>query len=177
MARLTAGQWEQARAEYEVRGISLGEVARRFGITTGAVSQRAKKEGWIQGKTKGLVDKKVNAVKMLAEYGIETKELPYSFQHTIETVAKERLQADGVLAQVDVALGRKVLDMLEKVQSPEELELVARARKHLAPQAPKTETRVTVTQQQAQAIQPLSPAEALRELARQEDEGDETSGA
>ena len=27
MGRLTQEQWEQARAEYEVRGISLGEIA------------------------------------------------------------------------------------------------------------------------------------------------------
>ena len=27
MARLTADQWEQARAEYEVRGVSLGDDA------------------------------------------------------------------------------------------------------------------------------------------------------
>ena len=34
MARLTSEQWEQARAEYEVRGVSLGEVARRFGAVS-----------------------------------------------------------------------------------------------------------------------------------------------
>ena len=28
MGRLTQEQWEQARAEYEVRGISLGEIAK-----------------------------------------------------------------------------------------------------------------------------------------------------
>lgn len=45
MARLTSEQWEQARAEYEVRGVSLGEVARRFGVSQQAASKRARKDG------------------------------------------------------------------------------------------------------------------------------------
>lgn len=45
MARLTDRQWEQARAEYEVRGISLGEVAKSFGVATSSVSRKAKAEG------------------------------------------------------------------------------------------------------------------------------------
>ena len=55
MARLTSEQWEQARAEYEVRGVSLGEVARRFGVSQQAASKRARKEGWKQGKSCGVV--------------------------------------------------------------------------------------------------------------------------
>lgn len=54
MARLTPEQWEQARAEYEVRGVSLGDIARRFGVSQQAASKRARKEGWKQGKVVGL---------------------------------------------------------------------------------------------------------------------------
>lgn len=50
MARLTPEQWEQARAEYEVRGVSLGDIARRFGVSQQAASKRARKEGWKQGE-------------------------------------------------------------------------------------------------------------------------------
>ena len=50
MARLTPEQWERARAEYEVRGVSLGDVAKRFGVATSSVSRRARAEGWMQGK-------------------------------------------------------------------------------------------------------------------------------
>lgn len=166
MPRLTPEQWEQAKADYEVKGISLGEVARRYGVTTGAVSQKAKKDGWIQGKSKGLVDKKVNAVKALAEYGLQTKDLPYTLRHTIETVAQERLQADGALAEFDLALALKGQELLQNARTPEDYELIARGRKHLAPQLPKTETKVTVNNQQAQAIQPLSPKQVLEELAK-----------
>lgn len=166
MPRLTQAQWEQARAEYEVRGISLGEIARRYGVTTGAVSQKARKEGWIQGKTKGLVDKKVNAVKALAEYGVETKDLPYTLRHTIETVAAERIQADGALAEFDLALALKGQELLQKAKTPEDYELIARGRKHLAPQQPKNEVKVNMTQQSQTAIMPLTPKQALRELSK-----------
>ena len=63
MARLTVEQWEQARAAYEVRGISLGEVARQFGVSDVAVGKHARKEGWIQGKSSGLADKKVKSIR------------------------------------------------------------------------------------------------------------------
>ena len=49
MARLKAEQWEQARAEYEVRGVSLGDIARSLKVATSSVSRRAKAEGWTQG--------------------------------------------------------------------------------------------------------------------------------
>lgn len=35
MGRLTQEQWEQARAEYEVRGISLGEIAKFKSLVDG----------------------------------------------------------------------------------------------------------------------------------------------
>lgn len=161
MARLSAEQWEQARAEYEVRGASMGDIARKYGVTTGAVCQRAKKEGWIQGKTKYLVDKKVSAIKALAEFGMETKNLPYNFRHTIETVARERLQAEGLLANFDVALAAKGLELLQTVESIADFELLARSRRHLAQQK-ESSTTVNVNQQQAQGF--LSPRDAIIEM-------------
>ena len=57
MARLTPEQWERARAEYEVRGVSLGDVAKRFGVATSSVSRRARAEGGMQGKMQDLASK------------------------------------------------------------------------------------------------------------------------
>ena len=94
MARLTADQWEQARAEYEVRGVSLGDVAKRFGVATSSVSRRARAEGWIQGKMQELAERKVAAVKELAAVETQTQDLPLRFQHTLQSVVQERLQAE-----------------------------------------------------------------------------------
>lgn len=164
MGRLSAEKWEMARAEYEVRGISLGEIARRYAVDIAAVSRRAKKEGWIQGKSQGLVERKVAAVKEIMAVKRESQGLPLTYQHTIESVAKERLQADGALAAFDLALIRKGMALLEEVADPSDFELLARSRKHLAPQTPKNEVKVSMTQQAA--IAPLTPKQALQELAK-----------
>lgn len=166
MARLTAEQWEQARAEYEVRGISLREVAKVIGVDRAAVSKRAKKEGWTQGKSHMLVERKVAAIKEIMNVEAESHTLPATFQHTIETVAKERLQAEGLLASFDIALITKGIDLLNLVETPADYELIARSRKHLAPQAPKESTTVNVSQRQT-AIQQLTPRDALIEITRQ----------
>ncbi|MDR1685026.1 MAG: hypothetical protein LBR82_01050, partial [Desulfovibrio sp.] len=60
MPRLTTSQWEQARAEYEVRtDRTLTDVAAQFGVDRSSMSLRAKREGWQRGKLHGLVLKKV----------------------------------------------------------------------------------------------------------------------
>ena len=135
MARLTSEQWEQARAEYEVRGVSLGEVARRFGVSQQAASKRARKEGWKQGKSCGVVEKKVSAIKALYEVEQESCDLPTTFRATIDDVVRERLEADHLFAQFDKALILKAHAVLSKVELPEEWETMTRGRRNLAPPA------------------------------------------
>lgn len=84
MARLSAEQWEQARAEYEVRGVSLGEVAKAFGVATSSVSRRARAEGWTQGKMQDLVERKVAAAKEMQAVETQMQELPLRFQLTLQ---------------------------------------------------------------------------------------------
>lgn len=149
MARLTVEQWEAARAEYEVRGVSLGDVAKRFGVATSSVSRRANADGWIQGKMQDLAERKVAAVKELAAVETQTQDLPLRFQHTFQSVVQERLQAEGLLASLDVALATKAISLAGLATSPEEIEVLSRARKNLAPaqQSPAQQTTVTVNQQ------------------------------
>lgn len=172
MGRLDTQTWERARAEYEVRGISLGEVAKRFGVNISTVSRRAKADGWIQGKLQPLAEQKVAAVKALHDYKAKTQDLPVTFQLTLEDVARTRLQADEALAALDVALANKTREMLARTDDPEVVETLSRARKNIAPTSAKgAETTVNVNQQQAQEqqgarVQPLSPRDALAELVR-----------
>ena len=171
MARLTSEQWEQARAEYEVRGVSLGEVARRFGVSQQAASKRARKEGWKQGKSCGVVEKKVSAIKALYE-------VPTTFRATIDDVVRERLEADHLFAQFDKALILKAHAVLSKVELPEEWETMTRGRRNLAPQQERG-TTVNVSQQasaQAAALagaSVLSPRDALNEILEQEQRRDD----
>ena len=111
MGRLAQKKCEEAPAEYEVRDISLREVAQLFGVAESAARRRAKGEGWIQGKSARLVEKKVSTVKALAEVNFESAQLPRIMRFTIERVAEERLQAEGLLASLDAALGSRAIEM------------------------------------------------------------------
>ena len=166
MARLTAEQWEKARADYEVRGISLGEVARQHGITRQAVSLRAKNENWQQGKTCGLVNKKVNAIKELTEAEAETCHLPQVYQLTIEQAVKEQLEAEGLLAALSNRIASRAIALTTDANTPEDLETLSRVKRNLMPQQAPASTTVNVAQTQAQQVMtPDQVCDAL--IARQ----------
>lgn len=169
MARLKPDQWEQARAEYEVRGVSLGDVAKLFGVATSSVSRRAKAEGWTQGKMQDLADRKIAAIKEIAAVETQTQDLPLRFQHTLQSVVQERLQAEGMLASLDVALATKAIALANQATKADELEILSRARKNLAPtqQAPAPQTTVNVQQQAQAGVVMPSPRDALAEVVRQ----------
>lgn len=182
MARLNATQWEQARADYEVRGVSLGDVAKRFGVATSSVSRRARAEGWAQGKMQDLVTRKVAAVKELAAVETQTQDLPLRFQHTLQSVVRERLQAEGMLASLDVALATKAIALAHQATNAADIETLSRARKNLAPVTPAQQTTVTVNQQTqagaaAEAVSvppaPPTPEGAVRAVLRGALEGDD----
>lgn len=174
MARLTPEQWEQARAEYEVRGVSLGVIAEYFGVSDVAVGKRARKEGWTKGKSSDIVEKKVNAIKLLYDIERQSSDLPQTFRTTIDDVVRERLEADHLLAQLDKALMLKAHAILAKVELPEDWEIMTRGRRNLAPQHERggQTTTVTVNQQQAaQAeVKMPSPRDALAEIVRRAEE-------
>lgn len=170
MSRLTAEQWEQARAEYEVRGLSLGEIARRFGISDVAVGKRARKEHWEQGKSSELIDKKVKAIKELYEVEQKSSDLPRTFRTTLEDVVRERVETEFALARFDQALIRRGLELLQGVEEPAQWELLTRGRRNLHPDRERQGTTVNVSQQQAQQVRQLSPKEALAEIRGNGDE-------
>lgn len=149
MARLSEDQWQAAKAEYEVRGISLGDVAKKYGVATSSVSRKAKADGWVQGKMQELAERKIAAVKEMAAVEMQTQELPLRFRHTLQTVVQERLQAEGMLASLDIALADRAIALAMEATSPDDIETLSRARKNLAPSvhAPAPQTNVTVTQQ------------------------------
>lgn len=169
MARLTDEQWERARAEYEVRGVSLGEVAKVFGVATSSVSRRARAEGWTQGKMQDLVERKVAAAKEIHAVETQMQDLPLRFRMTLEEAVQERLNAEGLLARLDATLARKGTLMAQAAVTPEELEMLSRVSRNIRPQAERSpQTTVTVTQQQAASAQAaLSPRDALAEIVRQ----------
>lgn len=135
LSKLSLETWEQARAEYEVRGLSLGEIAKKFSVDRAAISRRAKTEGWVRGKNHGIVEKKLNAIKSLAEVNEESHALPMTFQATVEQVVQERLRAEGLLQSLSVALLEKGLELARQVRVAQDWESMTRGHKNLQPQA------------------------------------------
>lgn len=156
MARLTAAQWEQARADYEVRGISLGEIGKRYAVATSSVSRKAKADGWTQGKMQGLVERKVAVVKEMQEVETQTQQLPLRFQLTLQEVVQERLGTEAAALHFARVVAQKGAEMAALAKTPDDIEKLGRAARNVMPQYDKGSptTTVNVTQQasaQAQA--------------------------
>lgn len=98
MARLTPEQWEQAKADYEIAGLSQKEIADKYCLSKGTVSEKVKKEKWIPNKTELIKKRKANAIIELAKTEQETELLNRTEQAVLDlTIASElefRLQND-----------------------------------------------------------------------------------
>jgi hypothetical protein len=151
MPRLTAEQWERARAEYEVRGVSLGQVAKIIGTSRQAVSKRAIAEGWAQGKSCHLVRRKVAAAKEIMAVDAESCALPATYRHTLETVVGEQLEEAGIVASLGRSIAAKGLEILRRVDTPTDLETMARVKRHLSPPPASAKAGDTTVNVQAQA--------------------------
>ena len=53
---LIANQWNEIAVLYKVGDLSIRDIAAQFGITHGAIQQRAKRENWERGSLKSMVN-------------------------------------------------------------------------------------------------------------------------
>mgnify|MGYP001011774249 CR=1 FL=1 len=118
MARLSAEQWAMARADYEIRGLSVTEIARQYGCAKSAVSMRAKADGWQAGKTEQAVADKSNAIMQLARVEQETEQKLNATERAVfDAVVRDdvafRLQNDADMEAVREHAMR-LLPMVEK---------------------------------------------------------------
>ena len=177
MPRLSADQWERARADYEVRGLGMGEIGRRYGVTKQAVAKKIKTEGWVQGKSSHIVDRKVSAIKDFRAAELESSRLSSTLQMTVAECVQEQLQQEGILASLANAVAAKARSMVDAAASPEDLEVLSRIKKNLTPPPAPAQTSVTVQQAQVRSREmEMSPeevcaaliAEQQREIEEQE---------
>lgn len=94
MARLTEQQWELARADYEVRGVSIRQIAKEYDVAPSTISRRANKDGWVEGKTQHLVERKVNAVRELQDTQQQMQHLNATQIAVIDNEVERRLRLE-----------------------------------------------------------------------------------
>ena len=87
MARLTPELWAMARADYEIRGLSVTDLAKKYGCAKSAVSMRSKTDGWQAGKTEQAVTEKVNALITLAQIEQQTEQKLNATERAVFDVA------------------------------------------------------------------------------------------
>jgi len=164
MPRLTKEQWEAARADFEIRGMGIREIARRFDLSPGAVSEKAKTEHWEQKKTEQLVEEKVSAIKAIAEVQRKTEHLEKVEKKAFEKEVNERLREEGLRSNFHCELYEKGRKILKNVETPSDWKTMTSGAKDLNPQKD-TGTTVNVGQQ---AIF-ISPKAAMEQVLGQID--------
>ena len=92
MARLTVEQWMAARADFEIAGLSVSEIARKYNVAKSSVSDKAKYQGWEPNKTERSVTEKSNAIIALAKVNQETEQK----LNNVERAVFDRVVADDV---------------------------------------------------------------------------------
>lgn len=107
--------WEKIRAEYEV-GSSMGELSRRYGVTKSAISQRAKKEGWLQdvsGVVDRLAEAKLNGVLNTVNPQKKAEALSRAAEDKAAVIRNHREAWDGFKQDVKAALEANDFDRLK----------------------------------------------------------------
>jgi hypothetical protein len=97
------------------------------------MSLRAKREGWQRGKLHGLVLKKVKAFSELGAADEEIHALGVTRKMLVDRVVRERLEEAGAIAALGKAIARKGMDILKKVETPDEWETMTRGKRNLNP--------------------------------------------
>lgn len=81
-----------ARADFEIAGLSVSEIARKYNVAKSSVSDKAKTQGWEPNKTERSVSEKSNAIIALAKVNQETEQE----LNTVERAVFDRVVADDV---------------------------------------------------------------------------------
>ena len=146
MAKLTPKQWELARQDYEVHGLSYSELVEKYGMSKGSISKRAKDECWQQGKNEQLIQKKVSVLKELQETEQQIERLEPIVQKSIEQEVSLRLARENLFIDSALRNQKKANEMLEMAAELSEInqhsQITARNRETVLGKQPDTAIQV-----------------------------------
>ena len=125
MARLTVEQWMAARADFEIAGLSVSEIARKYNVAKSSVSDKAKAQGWEPNKTERSVSEKSNAIIALAKVNQETEQK----LNNVERAVFDRVVADDVAFRLQndadmEAVREHAMSLLPLIEKPLDAKLL-----------------------------------------------------
>lgn len=125
MPKLTDELWLMAKADYEIGGLGVSDIARKYCVAKSTVSARAKKENWQANKTEQAEQLKANAI-------IDLVNVERTTERTLSAVERQcfdqvvadnvafRLQSDKNMQAVE----QKVMQMLDDIERPSEAKAI-----------------------------------------------------
>lgn len=114
MARPSSEQWAEVKAAYEIKNISIRELAASFGLSDTAVRKKANAEGWIKGGSSHLVDANIKVINDIKEISSQSSQLSSQHLGVISDEVAFKLQSDADLQ----AIQRVVNKMVDTIDSP-----------------------------------------------------------
>ena len=125
MARLSAEQWMAARADFEIAGLSVSEIARKYNVAKSSVSDKAKAQGWEPNKTERSVSEKSNAIMALVKVNQETEQK----LNNVERAVFDRVVADDVAFRLQndadmEAVREHAMSLLPLIEKPLDAKLL-----------------------------------------------------
>ena len=167
MPRLTAKQWEHAKADFEIAGLSKSEIARKYGTTPTAVRKAAQKGNWQEGKSSSLILRKTAAIKELSQIEDESSRLTRTEQKVLDRVVRTQLELDGLRREFHARLYEKGIELAESIDNAGSWHTLTAGARNLMPPQQDKGTTVNVNQQQAQG-QTMTPEQVCEELIAQQ---------
>lgn len=125
MARLTEAQWEALRADYEVRRMTFGELADKYGVNKSNISRRAKAEEWNQEQTQRLIDATVENEKEKIAIRNATQQVNATVRNAMQEVIFDRLAFEMQSNADFQAVRDKAILLLDSAEKMSDVKQVA----------------------------------------------------
>jgi len=88
--------WDAIRTDHEIHGMSYSQLMDKYGVSKGALSKQANKEGWAKAKGEPIIRRHVNAIKELKESSDESEQLKGSQKLAVHLEVDRRLRLEGI---------------------------------------------------------------------------------
>lgn len=123
MARLDDATWLKIKVKFEStdaddidpktkKKLSIEYIAAEFGCTKGAISQKAKKDNWVRGKTKQTKQANISAISNLVEVTKQTKQ---ELNEAEQPIFEQEVLAGAGLVGVAKPVANKFLRLADKI--------------------------------------------------------------